>query len=77
VVEGEAARVKDESKLQRVAHAYAEKYAWQVTVRNAALDADFGAPTAGPPPYAVYELTPSTAFGFGTDETFSPTRWRF
>jgi hypothetical protein len=77
VVEGEAARVKDESRLQRVAHAYAEKYAWPVTVRNAAFDADFGAPTAGPPPYAVYELTPSTAFGFGTDETFSPTRWRF
>ena len=77
VVEGEAARVKDAAKLQRVAKAYAAKYAWHVTVRNAAFDAEYGAPTAGPPPYTVYELTPTTAFGFGTDETFSPTRWRF
>jgi hypothetical protein len=77
VVEGEAARVKDAAKLQRVADAYAAKYDWHVTVRNAAFDADYGAPTADPPPYVVYELTPTTAFGFGTDETFSPTRWRF
>jgi hypothetical protein len=36
-----------------------------------------GAPTAGPPPYQVYEVTPTTAFAFGKDESFSPTRWRF
>jgi hypothetical protein len=39
-----------------------------------------GAPTAGPPPYEVYEVyevTPAIAFGFGTDETLTPTRWRF
>jgi hypothetical protein len=36
-----------------------------------------GAPTAGPPPYDVYEATPTAAFGFGTDERFVPTRWRF
>ena len=53
-----------------------------VTVRDGAFhdgafhDAE-GAPTAGPPPYDVYEVIPTTAFGFGTDESFSPTRWRF
>jgi hypothetical protein len=77
VVEGEAAKVRDETKLQRVATAYASKYQWLVTVRDASFDADYGAPTAGPPPYEAYEVTPTKAFGFGTDETFSPTRWRF
>ena len=77
VVEGEAAKVRDETKLQRVAAVYASKYQWHVTVRDGAFDADYGAPTAGPPPYEVYEVTPTKAFGFGTDESFSPTRWRF
>jgi nitroimidazol reductase NimA-like FMN-containing flavoprotein (pyridoxamine 5'-phosphate oxidase superfamily) len=77
VVEGEAAKVRDEAKLNAVAEVYASKYDWHVNVRDGAFDADYGAPTAGPPPYEVYELTPTTAFGFVTDETFSPTRWRF
>jgi hypothetical protein len=48
-----------------------------VKVRYGALHDTEGAPTAGPPPYDVYEATPTAAFGFGTDETFVPTRWRF
>jgi hypothetical protein len=39
---------------------------------------EFGAPTSGGPPYDVYEITPTKAFGFPTDgESFTPTRWRF
>jgi nitroimidazol reductase NimA-like FMN-containing flavoprotein (pyridoxamine 5'-phosphate oxidase superfamily) len=76
VVEGTAAKVSDEARLHRVAEAYMNKYGWPVTVRDGAFYAD-GAPTAGPPPYEVYEVTPTTAFGFPWDETFSPTRWRF
>ena len=77
VVEGEAAKISDNAKLQRVAEVYASKYGWHVTVRDGVFDAEYGAPTAGPPPFNVYEVTPSRVFGFGTDETFSPTRWRF
>jgi hypothetical protein len=77
VVEGTAERVRDESTLQRVADAYAMTYDWHVTVRDGAFDDTEGAPTAGPPPYDVYELQPTTAFGFGTEESFDPTRWRF
>lgn len=77
VVEGKATKVRDEAKLQRVADEYASKYDWPVTVREGVFYADYGAPTAGPPPYEVYELTPRMAFAFGTGETFSPTRWRF
>lgn len=61
---------------RRLAEVYASKYQWQVTVRDGALWGD-GAPTAGPPPYDVYVITPTAAFGFGTDKTFGATRWRF
>jgi len=62
-----------------VADAYASKYEWHVTVRDGVFDAEHGAPTAGPPPYTVYRITPSTVYAFGTDETFASrsTRWRF
>jgi hypothetical protein len=77
VVEGEATKVSGEVRLHRVAEAYMSKYGWPVTVRECAFYAD-GAPTAGPPPYAVYEVIPQTAFGFPTEEgMFRPTRWRF
>lgn len=76
VVEGKAVKVTDDAKLRRVAGVYASKYQWQVTVRDGAFYAD-GAPTAGPPPYDVYEVAPTTAFGFGTDESLNAMRWRF
>src|SRR5918994_5597463 len=77
VVEGMAAKVRDAERLQRVADAYASEYDWRVTVRDGAFHDTEGAPTAGPPPYDVYEVIPTTAFGFGTDESFRPTRWAF
>lgn len=79
VVEGDAVRVTDDATLRRVAEAYASKYEWPVTVRDGAFDADFAAPTAGPPPFHIYAVVPSTIFGFGTDEAFErrSTRWRF
>jgi hypothetical protein len=76
VVEGEAARVTQAAGLRRVAGAYAAKYGWPVTVRDGAFHGD-GAPTAGPPPYNVYEIIPTVAFGFPADGASAPTRWRF
>jgi hypothetical protein len=76
VLEGEAAKVTDETRLERVAEAYGTKYQWPVTVRDGALAGE-GAPTAGPPPYAVYEVIPTKAFGFGTDESLGAARWTF
>jgi nitroimidazol reductase NimA-like FMN-containing flavoprotein (pyridoxamine 5'-phosphate oxidase superfamily) len=79
VLEGTATKVTDEGRLQRVADAYKSKYEWPPTVRDGAFDAPYGAPTAGPPPYEVYEITPVVAYGFGTDEELAPrsTRWTF
>jgi hypothetical protein len=38
------------------------------------FDAAHGAPTAGPPPYEVYEITPVAADGFGTARRSRPAR---
>lgn len=76
VMEGSARKVRDETRLRRVAGVYETKYRWHVAVRDGAFFGD-GAPTAGPPPYDVYELIPTIIFGFGTDGTLSSTRWRF
>lgn len=76
VVEGEAEAVSDVATLQRVADAYASKYDWHPRVEEGGLWAD-GAPTAGPPPYRVWVVNPSTAFAFPTDGASVPTRWRF
>jgi nitroimidazol reductase NimA-like FMN-containing flavoprotein (pyridoxamine 5'-phosphate oxidase superfamily) len=73
VVEGEAVRIIDESKLQRVANHYASKYdsPFRFTVRdNVFLNSEGGEAL-------VYEVGPVTVFGFGKGETFSQTRWRF
>jgi hypothetical protein len=76
VVEGVAAKVCDKARLDLVAGLYASKYDWHVIVRDGAFYGD-GAPTAGPPPYEVFEVNPTIVFAFGNDESFSPTRWRF
>lgn len=78
VVEGEAARVSDREKLLCVADVYTAQ-GWPATVRDGALDAPYSAPTTGPAPYDVYEVTPTVAFAFGTEEETvnHSTRYRF
>lgn len=80
VVEGDAARVTDEARLRRIADAYESKYGsgWRFAVRDGALYHDPGSLRGTDPGAAlVYEVAPSTAFGFGKGESFSQTRWRF
>jgi nitroimidazol reductase NimA-like FMN-containing flavoprotein (pyridoxamine 5'-phosphate oxidase superfamily) len=77
VIEGSARMTRDDETLRRVAERYATVFDWHVTVRDGAFHDTAGAPTAGPPPYDVYEVTPRTAFGLPVGEVFGPTRWRF
>jgi nitroimidazol reductase NimA-like FMN-containing flavoprotein (pyridoxamine 5'-phosphate oxidase superfamily) len=79
VLEGTATKVVDPSHLQEAADAYRSKYGWPAVVEDGAFDAPYGAPTAGPPPYEVYQVTPAVVYGFGTDEEHAPrsTRWVF
>jgi hypothetical protein len=75
VIEGTAAPVTVEARVRQAAESYAAKYDWRPDVRDGTLWAD-GAPTAGPPPYQLYKVTPEVAYGFPTDEGITPTRWR-
>ncbi|MBC7870651.1 MAG: pyridoxamine 5'-phosphate oxidase family protein [Chitinophagaceae bacterium] len=77
IVEGEAVKVSDKARLQRVADVYASKYDWHITVRDGAYFAEYGAPSAGPPPYELYEIRLMKAFGLGTAEPYGATRWCF
>lgn len=80
VLEGTVSWVEDRAGLQRVGDAYREKYGWPVTVTaDGAFDAPYGAPTAGPPPYRLYQLTLTVAYAFGTDNQLGErsTRYRF
>ena len=80
VVEGTAAHLEDEGKLQRLARIYSSPpNNWPATVRDGAFDAPFSAPTTGPAPYEVYEVTPVVAFALGTEEETVNlcTRYRF
>lgn len=79
VIEGRAAWVDDPQRLQRIGEAYQDKYEWPVTVVGNAFHAPYGAPTAGQPPYRVYELVPVTAYAFGTSDNLGErsTRFRF
>ncbi|MBB3664187.1 MULTISPECIES: pyridoxamine 5'-phosphate oxidase family protein [Prauserella salsuginis group] len=77
IVEGRGLRVSDEDTLRRTSDAFAAVYGWPTTVAGELLDAPFGAPTSGGPPYAVFEIAPETAFAFPMEGTFLPTRWRF
>lgn len=77
VIEGKARRVTDDALLHRVAEVYAES-GWEPSdVRDGALYAEFSAPSAGPPPWYVYEITPETVFALGTAEPYGATRWQF
>ena len=77
MVEGIATKIRDEATLQRIADLYHAKYEWPVTVKDGAYDAPYGAPAAGKPPYELYEVRITKAFGFHTAEPHGATRWTF
>jgi Pyridoxamine 5'-phosphate oxidase len=82
IVEGRARRITDEATVRRIAAEFGGKD-WPLEARGSHVYGPHG-PTAGPPPYAIYRLEPTTAFGlpgmFGmleSDQSLEPTRWRF
>src|SRR4051794_15622782 len=84
IVEGRAEPLNDADAVGRIAADLASK-GWPLEARG---DQVFGpnAPTAGPPPYRIYRMVPSTAFGlpgthgmdqFKQEDLPKPTRWDF
>jgi hypothetical protein len=78
VVEGEAALVTDAATVADLAARWAAA-GWPARTDDTgvALTAEFSAPSAGPPPWHVYRLTPRTATAVGTIDPGGATQWRF
>jgi hypothetical protein len=78
VVEGTAGRITDPSTVATMAARWAaEGWPARVDDTGTALTAEFSAPSAGPPPWFVYRLTPRTATALATVEPGGATRWRY
>ena len=76
VFEGTAHRVTDQDTLEKLAAVFAAD-GWEPTVRDGSFYAEYSAPSAGPPPWDLYEMTPQTVFAFGTTEPWGATRFDF
>jgi pyridoxine/pyridoxamine 5'-phosphate oxidase len=76
IVEGRAAKVTDQATLERLAQRYADQ-GWPARAADGAITAEYSAPSAGPPPWDLYVLTPVIAFGVATAKPYGATRWRF
>ncbi len=78
VVDGEAALVTDAAPVADLAARWAaEGWPARADDTGVALTAEYSAPSAGPPPWHVYRLTPRTATAVGTIDPGGATRWRF
>lgn len=85
VMEGRATRVTDDDELRKVVSGYGDELKWPLQIRDGAIYGP-NAPSAGPPPYAVWRFDRKTVFGLpglaGSDTTemserVEPIRWRF
>ena len=76
VIEGPARRVVDSARLKRIAEAFTEG-GWKPTVVKEGFTAEYSAPSAGSPPWHVYEVKPETIYALGTSEPYGATRWSF
>jgi pyridoxamine 5'-phosphate oxidase-like protein len=75
VLEGEVTRVTDEPKLKRIAQVYGDN-GWAPEVRDGGFWHEYSAPSAGPPPWYLYEFRPTTVYGLAAEEPGGATRWR-
>ncbi len=78
VVEGDVELVEDPTRVATMAALWAAD-GWPATVDESgtALTAEFSAPSAGPPPWRVYRLTPRRATALATVEPGGATTWTF
>ena len=72
--EGPVERITDEATLQRLAKRYNDS-GWPARVEDGAFTYDYSAPSAGPPPWNLYAITPKVVYGVLSDEPGGATRW--
>ncbi len=75
VLEGEARRITDPARLERLAAAYLEKYddMFRFAVRDGRLELEEG----GTGEVLAFDVQVQKGFGFAKGERFGQTRWRF
>lgn len=71
-LEGRATRVTDDAQLQCLAQVFAEG-GWAPTVAYGGFSHEYNAPSAGPPPWYVYEFTLEDAYAVMAKEPGGPT----
>jgi PPOX class probable F420-dependent enzyme len=78
IVDGDAQIVTDPATVAAMAQRWAS-HGWPARVDDSgvALTAEFSAPSAGPPPWFVYRITPRAATALATIGEGGATRWRF
>jgi hypothetical protein len=78
VVEGEATKVTERATVADLAQRWAaEGWPAEVDDSGTALTAPFSAPSAGPPPWHVYKLTPQRGTALLTVEPGGASRFTF
>ncbi len=78
VVEGVARQVTDPPVVAAMAERWAaDGWPCQVDETGRALTAEYSAPSARPPPWFVYRITPRSAYALAILEPGGATRWRF
>jgi nitroimidazol reductase NimA-like FMN-containing flavoprotein (pyridoxamine 5'-phosphate oxidase superfamily) len=75
-IEGRAVRVTDEVVLRKLADVFAAG-GWAPEVREGGYTHEYSAPSAGPPPWFLYEMTPEHVYAVATKEPGGATRWTF
>ena len=75
-LEGRAVRVTDEAQLERLAQVFAQG-GWAPTVAGGGFTHEFSAPSAGPPPWFVYQFTTDDVYAVMTKQPGGATRWTF
>jgi len=77
-VEGDATQVTDPATVADMAHRWADG-GWpaEPDASGTAITAPYSAPSAGPPPWHVYRLTPKHATALSTVDPGGATSWTF
>jgi hypothetical protein len=73
---GQAAKVDDPGRVGQLAEVF-RAGGWPVEVDGALFVGPYSAPSAGPPPWELYQFVFSEVTGVATGAPFGATRWRF
>jgi hypothetical protein len=77
-MEGEGRQITDPPTVAAMAASWAaEGWPARVDDTGRSITAEYSAPSAGPPPWFVYKLTPHRATALATIEPGGATRWKF